>query len=369
MRRKAFWIWGVALVTLLLGAWAPGAWAAPTLTAVDPTDGSTGKPVTQTMVWKVASGDSDLSSRYTYVVRWGATQNLENNSGALTFPLYSPGTLSSQTTYYWRVEATALAGSGLPNLVGSIWRFTTGQPLALTPLDPDDAAADVAVPTKTLLWSVTQGEDDVSSRYTYEVRWGDSAAMANSQRGLTAPVCTITGLKFNTTYYWRVVATPRAGGSAITGPIWRFTTAEREELIMTFAGIEPAENARDVRPDASFRWDCTLDGLSIEGLRFDVRLGTAPHDLATVARLLTDKLFHPTTLTYEKTYYWQIVAYGENQLGEVMEWRGPIWKFTTGREYEDEDHPLDGGGGCTLGSLSPLVGGLLLAPFLAIFSR
>ncbi len=368
MRRKAFWIWGVALVTLLLGAWAPGAWAAPALTAVDPTDGSTGKPVTQTMVWKIASGDEDLSSRYTYRVRWGATQSLENNSGTLTFPLFSPGTLSSQTTYYWRVEATALAGSGLSNLVGSVWRFTTGQALALTTLDPTDGAQDVGAPTKTVLWNVMRGEEDLSSQYTYEVRWGDSAAMASSQRGLTAPVCTITGLKFNTTYYWRVVATPRAGGSAITGPIWRFTTAEREELIMTFEGIEPAENAKDVRPDASFRWDCTLDGLSIGGLRFDVRLGTTPHNLATVARLLADKLFHPTTLAYEKIYYWQIVAHGEDQLGEPMEWRGPIWKFTTVRE-RGEDYPLDGGGGCTLGTLSPLEGGLLLVPFLAIFSR
>ena len=368
MRRKACWIWGVALVALLLGAWAPVASAAPTLTAVDPTDGSTGKPVTQTMVWKVASGDEDLSSRYTYRVRWGATQNLENDSGVLTFPLFSPGTLSSQTTYHWRVEATALAGSGLPNLVGGLWRFATGQPLALTPLDPANEATDVAVPTKTLLWSVTQGDDDVSSRYTYEVRWGDSAAMANSQRGLTAPVCTITGLKFNTTYYWRVVATPRAGGNAITGPIWRFATAEREELIMTFEGIEPADNAKDVRPNVSCRWDCTLDGLSIGGLRFDVRLGTTPHDLATVARLLADKLFHPTTLAYEKTYYWQIIAHGEDQLGDPMEWHGPIWKFTTGREHS-EDWPLDGGGGCALGTLSPLEGCLFLVPFLAIFSR
>jgi len=31
VRRKACWIWGVALVALLLGAWAPVASAAPTL--------------------------------------------------------------------------------------------------------------------------------------------------------------------------------------------------------------------------------------------------------------------------------------------------------------------------------------------------
>ena len=170
MRRKACWIWGVALVALLLGAWAPVASAAPTLTAVDPTDGSAGKPVTQTMLWKIASGDEDLSSQYTYRVRWGATQNLENDSGALTFPLFSPGTLLSMTTYYWRVEATALAGSGLPNLTGGVWRFATGQALALTPLDPADGAEDVKAPTKTLLRKVVRGAEDHSSQSTDEVR-------------------------------------------------------------------------------------------------------------------------------------------------------------------------------------------------------
>jgi len=368
VRRKACWIWGVALVALLLGAWAPVASAAPTLTAVDPTDGSTGKPVTQTMVWKVASGDEDLSSRYTYRVRWGATQNLENDSGALTFPLFSPGTLLSMTTYYWRVEATALAGSGLPNLTGGVWRFATGQALALTPLDPADGAEDVKAPTKTLLWKVMRGEDDISSQYTYEVRWGNSAAMANSQRNLTSPACTLTNLLYGTAYYWRVVATPRAGGSAITGPVWRFSTAAAEDLVLTFENIEPGEDAKDQRPDVSLRWDCTVGSLSVGGLRFDVRLGTTPSNLATVASLLADKLFHPTTLVYEKTYYWQIVAHGVNGDGVAMTWHGPIWKFTTGREHS-EDWPLDGGGGCALGTLSPLEGCLFLVPFLAIFSR
>ena len=349
---------------------APAALAAPKLDVVDPKDAGTETPINQTMMWKVTSGDEDVSSLYAFLVRWGATPNLENASGNLPYPLFAPGTLAPKTTYYWRVEATSVPGAGLPPLVGGVWRFTTAAEATpvLTPLDPADAATDVAAPTKTVLWSVLRGTEDLSSQYTYEVRWGTSAALERSQRGLTAPAGTLTGLLRKTAYYWRVVATPRAGGNAISGPIWRFTTAAAQDLVLTFENIEPGEGEKDLRPDLSLRWDCTMGSLSVGGLRFAVRLSTTPPNLVTVASNLADKLFHPTTLTYEKTYYWQIIASGVDEDGAPVEWQGPIWKFTTGPE-RGEDAPLDGGGGCALGMGTPLEGLLLLAPFLTLLAR
>ena len=466
-----WWIWCAVLLCGVGLIGAPAALAAPKLDVVDPKDAGTETPINQTMMWKVTSGDEDVSSLYAFLVRWGATPNLENASGNLPYPLFAPGTLAPKTTYYWRVEATSVPGAGLPPLVGGVWRFTTAAeatpvltPLdpadaatdvaaptktvlwsvlrgtedlssqytyevrwgtsaalersqrgltapagtltgllrktayywrvvatpraggnaifgpiwrfttaaeatpVLTPLDPTDAATDVAAPTKTVLWSVLRGTEDLSFQYTYEVRWGTSAALERSQRGLTAPAGTLTGLLRKTAYYWRVVATPRAGGNAISGPIWRFTTAAAQDLVLTFENIEPGEGEKDLRPDLSLRWDCTMGSLSVGGLRFAVRLSTTPSNLVTVASNLADKLFHPTTLTYEKTYYWQIIASGVDEDGAPVEWQGPIWKFTTGPE-RGEDAPLDGGGGCALGMGTPLEGLLLLAPFLTLLAR
>ena len=370
MRRTMWWIWCAVLLCGVGLIGAPAALAAPKLDVVDPKDAGTETPINQTMMWKVTSGDEDVSSLYAFLVRWGATPNLENASGNLPYPLFAPGTLAPKTTYYWRVEATSVPGAGLPPLVGGVWRFTTAAEATpvLTPLDPADAATDVAAPTKTVLWSVLRGTEDLSSQYTYEVRWGTSAALERSQKGLTAPAGTLTGLLRKTAYYWRVVATPRAGGNAISGPIWRFTTAAAQDLVLTFENIEPGEGEKDLRPDLSLRWDCTMGSLSVGGLRFAVRLSTTPSNLVTVASNLADKLFHLTTLTYEKTYYWQIIASGVDEDGAPVEWQGPIWKFTTGPE-RGEDAPLDGGGGCALGMGTPLEGLLLLAPFLTLLAR
>jgi hypothetical protein len=132
--------------------------------------------------------------------------------GNTTGTSYSPGTLSANTIYYWRVVAVNAAGS----TSSATWSFTTQLAVPGTPanLSPTNGATGVS-PTPALSWSAASGAT------SYNVYFGTTASC--SLVGNTTGTSYSPGtLSANTIYYWRVVAVNAAGSTS--SATWSFTT-------------------------------------------------------------------------------------------------------------------------------------------------
>jgi len=137
------------------------------------------------------------------------TANPPPSIGNQTAATYTPGTLATSTTYYWRIDE--VGGSG--TVTGDLWSFATQSGKAYNP-SPTNGASSVAVNT-TISW--TAGAGAVS----HDVYFGTTSpgTFRINQAGTTYNPGTLAN---STTYYWRI---DEVGGSGtITGDAWSFTT-------------------------------------------------------------------------------------------------------------------------------------------------
>ncbi len=170
----------------------------------------------------------------TSTIRWGTTTNYGsafalNASAGLTHTATLLG-LSPNTTYYYCIDATDLAGN-MSNSCGH--SFTTGS-APITPDTTPPAISDVASVSlephdATIGW--TTDEIAVSTlEYGTTSFYGSSAALSAS--ALLSHAAELTGLQANTTYYYCIHATDLAGNvSNSCGH--SFTTAANEIVIDT----------------------------------------------------------------------------------------------------------------------------------------
>jgi hypothetical protein len=120
-----------------------------------------------------------------------------------------------------------------------VWLITLGPEGAVQntppniPSNPSPAnhATDGSVNTQ-LSW--TGGDPDAGNTVTYNVYFGTSPAepmtmVSHNQMGTSYAPGT---LAYNTTYYWKIVATDNHGAST-TGPPWDFTTVHETEVAGT----------------------------------------------------------------------------------------------------------------------------------------
>jgi hypothetical protein len=126
--------------------------------------------------------------------------------------------LANGTTYFWRVNAKNVSGTSPYSIIRS---FTTIAAAPLPPVlsSPLDASIDQKL-SLPLVWLASNGAT------TYRLQVDTSQVFLNpvfndsTITGLSQP---ISGLKANTTYFWRVNA-KNSGGTSAYSTIWRFTT-------------------------------------------------------------------------------------------------------------------------------------------------
>ena len=172
-----------------------------------PANGCTGVTHTPTLSWAAASAATS------YDVYFG-TSSPPALAGNATGTSYSPGTLSANTIYYWRVVAKNSAGS----TSSATWSFTTQLPVPGALANPSPANGATGVPlTPALTWSAA------SNATSYDVYFGTAAspALAGNTTGTSYSPGTLSA---NTIYYWRVVAKNSAGSTS--SATWSFTTQQ-----------------------------------------------------------------------------------------------------------------------------------------------
>lgn len=168
-----------------------------------PANNVVGQPVALSLSWNPVlsagsyalqvSSDSTFSNAVVY-----SQSNLTGTTQAISG-------LSNNTTYYWRVDATNIAGTGAWS---SINHFST---IVATPTLATPTTGSINQPVSLLLsWN------PVPSATSYQLQVASDSNFVNliySQGGLSAPSQTVGGLSNSTTYYWRVNATNNGGTS------------------------------------------------------------------------------------------------------------------------------------------------------------
>ncbi len=208
-----------------------------------PANGSTGQPLSATLNWNTASGAAS------YDVYFGAssTPPFVTNVAETT---YTPGTLSANTLYYWKIVAKNASGS----TPSAVWSFTTatvgggpGTPVLTLPANGSTGQSL----NPTLNWSAASGAT------SYDVYMGTSSTppFAINVTGTTYAPGT---LSVNTLYYWNIVA--KNGGGSTASSTWSFTTQATQppELIwmstFTRQAVSWSESGAGGNVETGYSW-------------------------------------------------------------------------------------------------------------------
>jgi hypothetical protein len=233
--------------------------AAPVL--VSPASASTGISLTPTLSWNASA----TATTYTVEVsaNAGFIPDIINQTGVAATS-YVAGSLSANTTYYWRVSASNAGGTGSAS---SAFSFTTGAGVPPVPTlsSPSNAATGVAV-SPTLNWSVSTG----ATSYTVQLSTTSNFSTASTQSGLTSTSIIAGPLAANTVYYWRVSATG-AGGASSYSSAFSFTTGFPAPVL-----VSPHDTSTAVSIGPTLSWNAVTGATS-----YALQVSTTPNFLVS----------------------------------------------------------------------------------------
>lgn len=177
---------------------------APALSS--PLNGATGTTTNPTLAWIASTGAAG------YLVQVSTTPDFSTftYNGSVTVTSVSLNGLTNGTTYFWRVNASNSAGTSTWSETRS---FTTTAAISLIApslLSPANGATNVSL-TPTLNWSTVAG----STSYDVQVSTRSNfATIVVNRTSITTTSTSLSGLKRNTNYYWRVRASNGTSSSA-----------------------------------------------------------------------------------------------------------------------------------------------------------
>jgi hypothetical protein len=269
----------------------------------DPAHTATGISLTAILSW---TAGSDAASHDVY---FGTSSpgTFQGNQAGTTF---NPGTLLSDTTYYWRIDEINASGT----TTGVVWRFTTSS----APLPPPGQATNPTPSTVAINVSLTQDLSWTagSGATTRDVYFGTvnppvTKVIADGT-ALTYDTGTMTT---STTYYWRV--DEKNAGGTTTGTVWSFTTVPPPPGQAT--NPTPADGVRGVSRSTIISWTAGAGAAS-----HDVYFGTT--NPPTFQGNQTGTTFDPPgTLARRTWYYWRI-----DEVNVSGTTTGVVWSFRTG---------------------------------------
>jgi hypothetical protein len=262
-----------------------------------PAIGATGVSTTATLSWTAGSG---ATSHDVYFGTTSPGTFIGNQAGTT----YSPGTMASSKTYYWRIDEKNASGT----TTGVVWSFTTivAAPGQATSPSPANSATGVST-TATLSWTAGSGAT------SHDVYFGTTSpgTFIGNQAGTTYNPGTMANSK---TYYWRIDEKNASGTT--TGVVWSFTTAAAA-LPGQATSPSPANAATGVSTTATLSWTAGSSATS-----HDVYFGTTSP--GTFIGNQAGATYSPGTMANSKTYYWRIDE--KNASGTTT---GVVWSFTT----------------------------------------
>ena len=182
---------------------------------IEPANGAVNIPVDVAFKWNVIENAESYSLEVSTISDF---TNLVVDQTGLTNTSYSASGLENNTSYYWRVSATNVAGT---SEYSSAWEFTTIVALPETPTLAEPANNAINISTDTLLkWNLVAGADSYSLQVS---KTSGFSTLVVDESNLTATIYSLSGLENNINYYWRVKAINVAGESSFS-TVWNFKT-------------------------------------------------------------------------------------------------------------------------------------------------
>jgi hypothetical protein len=314
-------------------------------TTPSPTDGLGDQSTNTTLSW-ASGGDAD-GDPLTFNVYFEAGDSTPETliCSGLTITSCDPGTLATDTHYYWQVAAS----DGESSTNSQVWDFWTASapnqaPNAPTSPSPDDGVSGQSIHT-TLSWTASDPDGDA---LTFDVYFEKSDSTPDQLLCDDVPFssCDPGMLDFSAHYYWKVVASD--GQDSTSGIVWDFWTGSDPNNPPNVPGSpSPADGVGNQPINLTLTWSGgDPDG---DAVTYDVyfeAVDTSP-DLRVCSNLTTTSC-NPGLLDYSTHYYWYVEASDGH-----LESDSPVWDFTT----ESENDPPS-----SFGKISPADGAPYQSP-------
>ena len=229
--------------------------------------------------------------------------------------------LAYDSIYYWQVRAVNNPYLTYAN-DGEWWNFTTVEaipPGAFVKLSPTQTALHLYI-SHTLDWADSSGAIDYE--YCYDME-NDNLCAGDWVTTGSASQAYITGLAYDTLYFWQARAHNDGGYTyADAGVWWAFVTMTSPPG--EFNKISPYHTASDQPINLTLDWESTTNVTSYE---YCIDLfNNAACDMQWISTSnVTQK--NLTNLAYNTTYFWQVHAL--NPDGETLADNNWWWSFRT----------------------------------------
>ncbi|HBG69420.1 MAG: hypothetical protein A2W93_15410 [Bacteroidetes bacterium GWF2_43_63] len=279
-----------------------------------PADGTTGiGSSTVNMTWQTYA--TAVFYEYMYADNAAFTNAV---SGSAVSAAQITATLLPGTTYYWKVRANN--GSGYSPW-SSAWTFATSGLAVPVHISPINGASAQAL-------SLIIDWQDAAAATFYEYECDDDIMFGSpfANGSVTISQASLSGLAYNTSYYWRVRSSDGTNFSAWSSP-WSFTTGTLTAPTL----ISPANGASN-QPLSNL----TLDWSDVSGASMyeyfydtDINFTNPTHAIVTVSQVTISGLNNNTS------YFWKV----RSSDGTVYSPYASTWSFTTetGVGFEDGD--------------------------------
>ena len=285
---------------------------------ISPVDGATGRSRTPTATWQASTGAT------TYEVCADTTNDSGCDTGWVSVGNATSATwpgpaLAYDTTYYWQVRAVN-AGGYTPADGGSWWGFRTQveAPGAFSKGTPTNGATAQAT-NPTLTWGTSARA--ASYEYCYDTT-DDGACAGTWMNTGTSRSVGLSGLSYDTMYYWQVRAV-NAGGTTNADTITWWSVRTQVEAPAAFSKSTPANGATVPSRSLTLTWDPSARATSYEYCVDTTNDGQClgQWNSTTGTSVPLNTIFNNTA------HYWQVRAV--NAGGTTYANSGTFWSFTT----------------------------------------
>ncbi len=275
------------------------------LVLLTPSDGATGEALDVSLTWSSVLG-ADQYKLYVNTQSNFLGTAIINGVDQGDVQTDTPGGLTDNTTYYWKVVPRNIASSDTRTESDvEVRSFTTTQQ-SVTGISPATGSTAIAI-NPTLSWPAATGADKYRLEVNTDAGFGGGTIVYDNSTIVTNSQA-LSGLLNNKTYYWRVTAQSNLNGAAI-GPngVTSSSTSTFTTVLATPVQATPANSSSQTYIDpVTFIW---THASSYTNVDFTVTVATDNGfgnivGTSTVSNVLTTTV----SLPQAGDYYWKIDA-------------------------------------------------------------